>query len=182
MTLYTAIQVLGVMFQSRPIAGAWNPIIQAKAMCIPINLRYVILGTIYVLTDVVLLVEPLPAVRELRRRKRMKAGYEYLVYWRLISSSPSSAGYVGITLTSYAWHGHFANPYITASAWSPSSTSLNFTVSPWSLPPVPTLQPTNWTGIEFIVAIAFCCAIPFRPLFSWIFRLGNLGATSGLQQ
>ena len=66
------------MSQCWAIAGVWNPIIQAKAMRIQISLPYTTLGTVVVLKVLVLLVEPLPAARGLRMRKRMKVqvGYE----------------------------------------------------------------------------------------------------------
>ena len=66
-------------------------------MCIQTSLPYMILGTINVLEDLTLLVEPLPAVWGLRMRKRMKVQVmSFFCIGGLYVVLPSCAGYVRI--------------------------------------------------------------------------------------
>lgn len=67
---YSAIQMLCAIFQCRPIRAAWETSI--KGQCIEINLVFMVLGGMNVLTDLIILFAPLPMVWGLQMQKAMK--------------------------------------------------------------------------------------------------------------
>ena len=56
--LYCFITIMITVFQCRPVAGAWDPTVIST--CINISLAWEIMGAFNVLTDVALLLAPLP--------------------------------------------------------------------------------------------------------------------------
>ncbi|KAK3173075.1 hypothetical protein OEA41_006404 [Lepraria neglecta] len=145
--IYSGIQVLSVIFQCRPIQGAWNPFI--KAQCIQINLVFMILAGMNVLTDFMLLIAPLPAIWGLQMRKGMK-----------------------IQLMSIFCIGGFI--CVVSIYRIPKLHGLSLVDAPWS-----NADATIWSIVEMCVAIACSCAITLRPAFNWVFRLGDSAAGSG---
>ena len=69
-TIYTAILVLGSIFQCRPIQGAWDPVVEGH--CIPVDLLYLICGGMNILTDVMILIAPLPTLWRLHTEIKQK--------------------------------------------------------------------------------------------------------------
>ena len=70
LSIYTAILVIAAIFQCRPISGAWDPTI--KADCIQIKLVLMSIGGLNVLTDLFLLIAPLPQLWKLHIRNDTK--------------------------------------------------------------------------------------------------------------
>lgn len=62
--------VLGTIFQCIPVQGSWD--LAVKAKCIKINLLFMIMAGMNVLTDFVLLLAPLPTLWGLQMQKAMK--------------------------------------------------------------------------------------------------------------
>ena len=52
--IYTAIQVLGSIFQCRPVRKAWDPLVEGY--CITVDLLYLICGGMNILTDIMILI------------------------------------------------------------------------------------------------------------------------------
>lgn len=69
---YTVTQELTVVLECIPVAGAWNPAIHAKAKCIRLNLEWVIMASLNVVTDVLTLFLPLPLLWRLQIDKERK--------------------------------------------------------------------------------------------------------------
>lgn len=69
---YTVVQELTILFQCRPMAGAWDPKIYVRAKCIKLNLEWVNMASFNVLTDLVTLCLPLPLVWRLQIDKERK--------------------------------------------------------------------------------------------------------------
>jgi len=67
---YSGIQILAAIFQCRPIRGAWETTI--KAECIQINLVFMVLAGMNVLTDIILLCAPLPTLWGLQMARAMR--------------------------------------------------------------------------------------------------------------
>ena len=67
---YSGIQLLTSIFQCRPVRAAWDTTV--KGECIQINLVFMILAGINVLTDIILLLAPLPTLWGLQMAKAMK--------------------------------------------------------------------------------------------------------------
>jgi hypothetical protein len=67
---YSGIQILAAIFQCRPVRGAWEATI--KAECIQINLVFMILAGMNVLTDIILLCAPLPTLWGLQMARAMR--------------------------------------------------------------------------------------------------------------
>lgn len=70
MIVYSGIQVLASIFQCIPVRAAWD--ISVKGKCIHINLLFMVLAGMNVLTDFVLLIAPLPSLWNLQMQKAMK--------------------------------------------------------------------------------------------------------------
>ena len=70
MTTYTGIQFLVIIFQCRPIRGAWDPTVEAK--CVELNLVVMIMGGMNVLTDLILVCAPLPTIWGLQMETKVK--------------------------------------------------------------------------------------------------------------
>ena len=64
MTTYSGIMVLTAIFQCRPMRAAWD--VTVKAQCIKINLAWMIMAGLNVLTDFILLIAPLPTLWRLQ--------------------------------------------------------------------------------------------------------------------
>ena len=67
---YSAIIIVTVMFQCRPIKRVWNPTVEAE--CIDINATWNVLCSLTVLTDILLLCLPLPQLWKLQMRRETK--------------------------------------------------------------------------------------------------------------
>lgn len=63
---YALAQELTIIFQCRPIDGAWDPAAHANAICIQLNLEWVIMASFNVVTDIVTLCLPLPLLWRLQ--------------------------------------------------------------------------------------------------------------------
>ena len=70
MTTYSGIMVLTAIFQCRPIHAAWDVTIEAQ--CIKINLAWMIMAGLNVLTDFILLIAPLPTLWRLQMPSETK--------------------------------------------------------------------------------------------------------------
>lgn len=69
-SVYSTISVIIMVFQCRPLKGAWDPTI--KADCIPLSDFLIFMGSMNVLTDFLLLCLPLPQLWKLQMRRGMK--------------------------------------------------------------------------------------------------------------
>lgn len=67
---YSGIMVLGAIFQCIPVRGGWDTTVKAK--CIKINMLWMIMAGMNVLTDFVLLCAPLPTLWGLQMPRAMK--------------------------------------------------------------------------------------------------------------
>lgn len=67
---YSGIMVLGAIFQCVPIRGGWDTTVKAK--CIKINLLWMIMAGMNVLTDLVLLCAPLPTLWGLQMQRALR--------------------------------------------------------------------------------------------------------------
>lgn len=68
--VYSGIQVLASIFQCIPVRAAWAMGVEGK--CIHINLLFIAMAGMNVLTDFVLLIAPLPSLWNLQMQKAMK--------------------------------------------------------------------------------------------------------------
>ena len=68
--IFTGIQVLGSIFQCRPIRKAWDPLVDEH--CIQVDLLYLICGGMSILTDVMILIAPIPSLWRLHMGIRQK--------------------------------------------------------------------------------------------------------------
>ena len=68
---YSGIMVLSAIFQCVPIQGGWDTTLKAK--CIEINLLWMIMAGMNVLTDFILLLAPLPTLWGLQMQRAVKA-------------------------------------------------------------------------------------------------------------
>ena len=66
----TGVQVLTAVFQCRPIQAAC--VIEISATCVDINLFFMIMAGLNVLTDLILLVAPLPTIWSLQMHRATK--------------------------------------------------------------------------------------------------------------
>ena len=67
---YSAIMVITMIFQCRPIERVWNPIV--KAECIDTSKVWIVMASMNVLTDFLLLCLPLPQLWKLQMRRGTK--------------------------------------------------------------------------------------------------------------
>ena len=65
-SVYSIISVITMIFQCRPLKGAWNPNFEAD--CINLEKFYISMGSMNVLTDLLLLCLPLPQLWKLQMR------------------------------------------------------------------------------------------------------------------
>ncbi|MCJ1280168.1 hypothetical protein MMC21_007995 [Puttea exsequens] len=140
---YSAIQVLATIFQCRPIRAAWDTTV--KAQCIQINLLFMIMAGMNVLTDIILLIAPLPTLWSLQMPRAMK--YQLMGIFCI----------GGFSLTSIL---------IVSIYRIPKLHGLSLVDAPWS-----NADATIWSIVEICVAIACACSITYRPLFNLVFRL-----------
>ena len=68
--MYTAIVMIVGIFQCRPIEGAWNPTIGAH--CIDIKSAWMTISSMNVLTDVAIIIAPIPQLWNLQIRRNTK--------------------------------------------------------------------------------------------------------------
>ena len=69
---YTIAQETITIFQCVPISGAWDPAVHTRAKCIPLNIIFVAMASMNVVTDVITLSLPLPLLWRLRINKAQK--------------------------------------------------------------------------------------------------------------
>ena len=69
-SVYSLISVIIMIFQCRPLKGAWDPTI--KPDCIPLSNFLIFMGSMNVLTDFLLLCLPLPQLWRLQMRRGTK--------------------------------------------------------------------------------------------------------------
>ena len=63
-TLYCLVSFTLLLFQCRPIQGAWNP--DVKSTCIQFNAMFVVMGSLNVATDIATLCLPMPLLWRLQ--------------------------------------------------------------------------------------------------------------------
>lgn len=139
LSIYTAILVIAAIFQCRPISGAWDPTI--KANCIQIKLVLMSIGGLNVLTDLFLLIAPLPQL------------------WKLHIRNDTKYQLIGIFSI-----GGFAT--IVSIYRIPKLNDLSFLDPAWS-----DCDASIWSIVEICVAILCASAITYRPLFNSLFRI-----------
>ena len=69
-SVYSTISVIIMIFQCRPLKGAWDPTI--KPDCVPLSNFLIFMGSMNVLTDFLLLCLPLPQLWKLQMRRGTK--------------------------------------------------------------------------------------------------------------
>lgn len=67
---YSAIWTVITIFQCRPVSRVWDPAVNAE--CIDTYIVWAIMGSLNVLTDILLLCLPLPKLWRLQMRRRVK--------------------------------------------------------------------------------------------------------------
>ena len=67
---YSAVWIVTSIFQCKPISGGWD--LAVKAECIEISKLWIVMGSLNVLTDVLLLCLPLPQLWKLQMRRATK--------------------------------------------------------------------------------------------------------------
>ena len=122
LSIYTAILAIAAIFQCRPISGAWDPTI--KADCIQIKLVLMSIGGLNVLTDLFLLIAPLPQLWKLHIRNDTK--YQLIGIFSIgglsVNRPPDNC---------------LADSIPTAPPLSPSTASQSSTTYPFSTQPGP---------------------------------------------
>ena len=67
---YSAILMMGMLLECRPLSKVWDPTVKAK--CIKPETLWIVMGSLNVLTDLLLLTIPLPSLWRLQMRSRTK--------------------------------------------------------------------------------------------------------------
>ena len=67
---YNGVQALCSVFECHPIRKAWDPIVEGS--CIKLDLVYLICGGMNILTDLMILVAPMPTLWRLQMKIRQK--------------------------------------------------------------------------------------------------------------
>lgn len=138
---YSTIMVITITFQCRPINRAWDPTV--KAECIEINKVFIVMGSVNVLTDLLILCLPLPQVWKLQIRRETKL---QLIGIFSIGSF--------VTVVSI-----YRIPQLRRlSLYSYDPTWIDF-------------EPELWSIVEISAAMLGGSAITYRPLINWIFRI-----------
>ncbi|MCJ1426353.1 hypothetical protein MMC29_004256 [Sticta canariensis] len=135
---YSTVQFLVTLFQCRPISGAWDPFIRAK--CIKLNVVFMIMGSLNVVTDVITLCLPMPLLWHLNAstKRRLQVMSMFLL-----------GGFVCI-----------ASAYRVA-----KTSSLSLSDAAWS-----DVDAAVWGAVEVCVGILSACLPVMRPLFNWVFH------------
>ncbi|KAM0799823.1 hypothetical protein BDR22DRAFT_890101 [Usnea florida] len=137
---YSAIMVLAMIFQCRPINRVWDSTI--KADCIDTSKVWIVMASMNVLTDFLILCLPLPELWKLQMRRETKIqliGIFSIGSFTTVISIYRIPQLRGLSLYSY-------DP-----TWSDVGPSL-------------------WSIVEGSSAVLGASAITYRPLFNWIFR------------
>ena len=61
-----------LLFQCHPISGAWDPEVRLRATCIDLKVAYLVVSGIPVLTDIALLLVPIPHLWRLQVTRTLK--------------------------------------------------------------------------------------------------------------
>ena len=155
---YSGIQILTAIFQCRPVEAAWEHIPEAK--CIQINMVFMILAGFNVLTDFILLLAPLPTLWKLQMQLETK-----LQLMGIFCVGGLYANYP--TLLSDLVQLIFDTSICIVSIYRiPKLHGLSLVDASWS-----NADATIWSLVEICVAIVCACAIIYRPLINWLFRI-----------
>lgn len=161
---YSGIMVLGAIFQCIPIRGGWDTTVKAK--CIKINMLWMIMAGMNVLTDFILLCAPLPTLWGLQMQRAMKG--------QLMAIFGIGGLYAGSSSTLKELLGLTHNSVCVISIYRiPKLYGLSLVDASWS-----NADTTIWSLVEVSVAIACACAIVYRPLFDRFFRTHSSAAGS----
>ena len=68
--IYTGLGVLGSIFQCLPIRKPWDPLVEGQ--CIQVDLLYLVCGGMNSLTEMMILIAPMPALRRLQMGFKQK--------------------------------------------------------------------------------------------------------------
>ncbi|MCJ1272070.1 hypothetical protein MMC22_011977 [Lobaria immixta] len=135
---YSTVQLLVTLFQCQPIRGAWDPFIKAK--CIKLNLEFMIMGSLNVVTDVTTWCLPMPLLWSLKIsiERRLQVMSMFLL-----------GGFVCV-ISIYR---------------VPKIGTLSLSDAPWS-----DVDACVWGVVEVCVGIVSACTPTLRPLFNWVFH------------
>ena len=130
MTTYSGIMVITAIFQCRPMRAAWDVAIEAQ--CIKINLAWMIMAGLNVITDFILLIAPLPTLWKLQIPGEQKLQLmSVFCIGSLYVHLYSCIDYPSLSLDRSELTHDMRCP---VSASSPSTVSRNSTASPLSMP------------------------------------------------
>ena len=168
-SIYSAIMVITVIFQCRPIERIWDSEINAE--CIDISKLWMVMASLNVVTDFIIVCLPLPQLWELQMPRGTKL--------QLIGIFSIGSLYV-YSLTSL----------IEAMADCISSATI---ISIYRIPQLrwlsldsydPTWSDVGaslWSFAEISAIAVGASAITYRPLFNWLFKIQPPSAASGIR-
>lgn len=137
---YSAVMVITMIFQCKPVNRVWDPTVQAD--CIDISKVWIVMASMNVLTDFLLLCLPLPQLWKLQMHRETKLqliGIFSIGSFATVVSIYRIPQLRGLSLYSY-------DP-----TWAD-------------------VEPSLWSVVEVSAAMLGASAITYRPLFNWIFR------------
>ncbi len=164
---YSAIMVITMIFQCRPIERVWNPVV--KAECIDTSKVWILMASMNVLTDFLLLCLPLPQLWKLQMRRGTKLQLigifsigSLSVSPHLLIHDPARANVIRV-LTESEYSATVVSIYRIPQLRGLSLYSYDPT---WS-----DVEPSLWSIVEVSACTLGACAITYRPLFNWLFRI-----------
>lgn len=140
-SIYSVISTTIMIFHCRPLRGAWDPTVEPD--CMDLSKLLIFMGSMNVLTDFLLLCLPLPQLWKLQMRRGTKMQV------------------IGIfTIGSFTT--------IVSIYRIPQLRDMeSFKYDPsWSI-----VKPGIWSVVELAAATLGACAITYRALFHWVFRI-----------
>ena len=157
---YSAIIVITIIFQCKPIKRVWDPTVEAE--CIDINTTWNVLCSLTVLTDILLLCLPLPQLWKLQMPRGTKL--QVIGIFSIGSLSVNCARTFDTELTG----GSSPNSVTVISSYRISKLhglSLYSDDPTWNDD-----APNLWSIVEISAAILGACTITYRPLFDRMWK------------
>lgn len=174
---YSAVMVITVIFQCRPINRIWNA--SVKAECIDISKLWTVMASLNVLTDFLVLCLPLRKLWRLQMRRGTKLQLIGIFSIGSLSVTPIIAPIHIPNKINDNIHEQHADQIINSATVISiyripqlHGLSLNSYDPTWT-----DVEPSLWSIVEVSAATLGACSITYRPLFNWVFRIQS--STSG---
>ena len=180
-SIYTMIAMIVMIFQCRPLNAAWD--LSINSDCIDLSKLFIVMGSMNVLTDFLLLCLPLPQLWKLQMHRGTRIqvmGIFSIGSLSVTQSSCDSSADRGISNDSEKAHWLTPNSTTIVSIYRlPQLHSIHsYRYDPsWSI-----IEPAIWSLVEIGAATLAACAITFRPLFNWVFRIRQSSASGGFRR